>query len=71
MIRCVCCGRYQVEEIVLDRGRGAGRQRRYRLTQRTDTGVYIVAEAATLDDLVAELDERGILLWPAEDDGCE
>lgn len=32
-------------------------------------GVYVIAEAKSLDELAVELDERGILMWPA--DGCE
>ncbi len=69
VLTCACCGRYQVEEVLLDRLRGAGPRRRYRLIQRTGTGVYVVAEASSLDDLAAVLDTRGILMWP--DDGCE
>ncbi len=49
--------------------RGAGPRRCYRLIQRTGTGVYVVAESSSLDDLAAALDTRGILMWPS--DGCE
>lgn len=65
MIRCVCCGKYTVEEIHLDRMRGAGPRQIFRLKQ----GAYVIAEAGSLDELAAELDARGILMWP--DDGCE
>ncbi len=67
MLTCACCGRYQVEEILTDRGAGA--RRLYRLKQHAGGRVYVVAEASSLDDLAAELDTRGILMWP--DDGCE
>lgn len=70
MLTCSCCGTYTVEEILLDRGRGAGQRRTFRLKQRAPHGgVYVIAEAKSLDELAVELDERGILMWPA--DGCE
>lgn len=65
MLTCSCCGKYTVEEILLDRMRGAGVRRIYRLKQ----GGYVLAEAATLDELAVELDTRGVLMWP--EDGCE
>lgn len=64
MLTCSCCGQYQVEEILLDRMRGAGPRRVFRLKQ----GSYVIAEAATLDELAVELDARGVLMWP--ETGC-
>ena len=69
MIRCSCCGHYTVEEVFLDRGRGAGPRRIYRLKQDTDAGSYVITETATLDELAVELDQRGIQMWP--EDSCE
>lgn len=70
MLTCVCCGQYRIEQVLLDRLRGAGPRLRYRLV-RTVPGVgrYVIAETATLDELVPELDRRSILIEPA--DGCE
>jgi len=62
---CVCCGRYRVEEVTLDKLDGTPAKTTYRLRQ----GGYILGEFRDLDALAVELDERGILMWP--DDGCE
>ncbi len=65
MITCHCCGHHQIEEVLVDRLLGAGPRRVYRIRQ----GSYILVEVHTLDELAAELDRRGILMWP--EDGCE
>jgi hypothetical protein len=71
MVTCVCCGHYRVEEIALDRMRGFGPRRQWRLRQyRPLVGDwYPLGDCATLDDLAVELDRRGILMWP--ESGCE
>lgn len=65
MLVCSCCGRHTVEQVTLDRLDGTPPRKTWRLRQ----GGYILGEFRSLDDLAAELDERGILMWP--DDGCE
>lgn len=45
--------------------RGAGTRRLFRLKRDG----YVITEVPSLDELAAELDARGILMWP--DDGCE
>lgn len=72
MIRCSCCLEYAVEEILRDDGRGAGIRRIYVLKHHVpNVGTYTITETASLDELAAVLDERGILMWPADEDGCE
>jgi hypothetical protein len=65
VIICSCCGRYWVQEVVVDRLDGTPARRTYRLRH----GGYIIGEYRTLDELAVELDRRGILMWP--EDGCE
>lgn len=67
MLICSCCQEYRVEEVLLDRLDGNGTRRWYRLLHRG----YKIDDYVTLDELAAVLDERGILMWPSDDDGCE
>lgn len=67
MIVCHCCRQYRIEEILLDRLDGAGERRWFRLLHLG----YKIGDYRSLDELAEVLDSRGILMWPAEEDGCE
>lgn len=62
---CHCCGRYWVEAVMLDRLDGRGPRPEWRLRQDG----HVLERYGNPDELVAELDRRGILIeFP---DGCE
>lgn len=65
MLICSCCQEYRVEEVLLDPLDGGGPRRWFRLLHLN----YKIDDFASLDELAAELDARGVLMWP--DDGCE
>jgi hypothetical protein len=65
VIICSCCGRYWLQEVILDRLDGTPPRKTLRLWR----GRYVLGEYRTLDELAVELDKRGILIWP--ETGCE
>jgi hypothetical protein len=64
MLRCTCCGRWTVEAVALDRGRGAGVQAFYRVRYEGHTWEEYLTLAAAETDLA----ERGILEYQEPDD---
>lgn len=73
MLTCVCCGQWRLEEVLLDRQRGAGVQRFYRLWRtRPELGDWMpVTTFHTIDEVADGLEARGIDMLIEPDDGCE
>ncbi len=63
------CGQYLLEQVVLDRGRGAGPQTFLRVRQRISAGWLIVAEFKSIDALGAFLADarHGVDRCPANE----
>jgi hypothetical protein len=57
-ITCAC-GEYTVEQVVLDRGRGAGPQTLLRVRQRVSAGSMVTKEFLSVDALGAFLADAG------------
>jgi hypothetical protein len=65
MFRCTCCGRWTVEVMALDRGRGRGRGG-LSVFYRTYRDGRIFEEYLTHDALERELTEQGIFEYLVE-----
>jgi hypothetical protein len=63
MLRCLCCGRWTVEPILLDRGHGP--RRRLKVCSEG----YIVGYYARPDAVEAVLREAGVLAHLADETG--